>query len=54
LDEKEIIELIDDELPSHLREDLLKFMHDLPLTKNRRENLLKSIRSIIDENKKGR
>lgn len=54
LDEKEIISLIDDELPSHLREDLLKFMHDLPLTKNRRENLLKSIMSIIDENKKGR
>lgn len=54
IDQKHIMEIIDEHLPSHLREDLLKFMHDMPITKNRRENLLNTIRDIIDENKKGR
>ncbi len=49
IEEKEIFDLIDSELPSNLREDYLKVINDVPISKNRKERLHEAIREIISD-----
>lgn len=44
----DIMSIIDEKLPAIYREDLLKFMNDVSLPKNRREKLISEIRRIIN------
>lgn len=45
---KEIFDKIDRELPAHLREDYLKTLNDISITKQRKAKLIDSIKRILE------
>lgn len=47
---KEFMDLIDVELPVHLREDWIRFINDLKLAKVRKNKLIEEIHKIMEEN----
>jgi|TARA_B100000497_G_C7631152_1_gene379357 RNA polymerase sigma factor (sigma-70 family) len=49
IEHKEIFDLIDDQLPSNLREDYLKIINDIPISKSKKEKIFETIRSIVED-----
>lgn len=48
IDIKNIMETIDEKLPPHMREDFLKYIHNVSLSKQKREALIETIKDIIN------
>ena len=51
LDKKQIFNLIDKSIPVHYREDWIRFINNLKLSKAKRESLVATIVGILKENK---
>jgi len=51
---KEIFDKIDKELPANLREDYLKTLNNISITKQRREKLFDAIKRILDDENEAR
>lgn len=48
IDNKELIQQIEDNMPIHLREDYLKFVHGVNIPKNRKDLLFAFIKELLD------
>ena len=49
IEDKEIYDIIDSNIPSYFREDFLKFVNGVYINKNRRIELLEKIKEILNE-----
>jgi DNA-directed RNA polymerase specialized sigma24 family protein len=48
LEEKELLEYIDNHLPANMRSDYLRFFNDQPLTKTKKGKLVEVLREILE------
>jgi len=48
LEEKELLEYIDNHLPANMRSDYLRFFNDQPLTKTKKAKLVEVLREILE------
>jgi DNA-directed RNA polymerase specialized sigma24 family protein len=48
IEERELVEYIDQHLPANMRSDYLRFMNDQPLTKTKKTNLISELQSIVE------